>query len=136
MNYFNSYGSSDCGCNNSNQGIYGTNMWNVNGNQPGNQYSCSQQQACNGCIDVIKGICVLYTGTNLINTGINQNDDLNTIMGKIDAFKAILDTRSTTQDSTQAITNRTILSILNDINNRLVALEGVAHIPYTLDSTV
>src|SRR5687767_1209062 len=103
MNY-QIYFPNSCSCN-SNQGIYGTNMWNVNGNTPGNQYSCGHQQACNGCIDVVKGICVLYTGSNLVNTGINQNDDLNTVLAKLDALFAI-----------QAAKNTNILAALNDIN--------------------
>lgn len=110
-----------CGCG-PNQGIYGTNMWNVNGNQPGNQPGCGHQQACNGCVDVIKGICVLYTGTNLTSTGINQNDDFNTVVAKLNAIKAIQDTK-----------NDNILAALNDINDRLNALEGGPdHAPYTL----
>lgn len=109
-----------CGCNS--QGIYGTNMWNINGNQPGNQYSCGHQQACNECIDVIKGICVLYTGSNLTNTGINQNDTLNTILSKLDVLQ-----------QTQATKNTNILAALNSINDRLNALEsGPDHAPYTL----
>lgn len=117
MNY-----SSNCGCGGTNQGIYGTNLWNLNGNQPGNQYSCGHQQQCNGCIDVIKGICVLYTGQNLTSTGINQNDNLNLILQKLDALKAIQDTKNTN-----------ILTALNDINTRLNALEsGTDHTPYTL----
>jgi hypothetical protein len=111
----------NCGCNGNNQGIYGTNMWNVNGNQPSNSSSCGHQQACNGCIDITKGVCVLYTGSNLTNTGINQNDDLNTILGKLDAIKAIQDTKNTN-----------ILAALNDINDRLNVLEGGSHAPYTL----
>jgi len=103
-------------------------MWNVNGNQPGNQYNCGHQQACNACIDVIKGLCVLYGGPNLSNTGINQNDDLNTVITKLDAIKAIQDTKNTN-----------ILAALNDINDRLNVIElaipiigGGVHIPYTL----
>lgn len=126
MNY-SIYFPNSCSCN-SNQGIYGTNMWNINGNQPGNQYSCGHQQACNGCIDVVKGICVLYTGTNLVNTGINQNDDLNTILAKLDAIKALQDTKNTN-----------LLAAINDLNARVNALEtaegipgGGSHPPYTL----
>ncbi len=111
----------NCGCNN-NQSIYGTNMWNVNGNQPSNSTSCNHQQACNGCIDIVKGLCVLYTGTNLTSLGINQNDDLNTIFSKLNALKVIQDTKNTN-----------ILAALNDVNTRLNALEsGADHIPYTL----
>jgi hypothetical protein len=116
-----------CGCN-YNQGMYGTNMWNVNGNQPGNQPGCGHQQACNGCIDVIKGICVLYGGANLTSTGINQNDDLNTVIAKLNAIKAIQDTK-----------NDNILAALNDLNDRMNVVEtenstpgGGSHPPYTL----
>lgn len=116
-----------CGCN-SNQGIYGTNMWNVNGNLPGNNPSCSHQQACNGCIDIVKDICVLYQGGNLVNTGINNNDTLRTILAKLDALFAI-----------QATKNTNILAALNDLNTRTNALEtaeaipgGGSHPPYTL----
>lgn len=116
-----------CGCGQK-QGIYGTNMWNVNGNQPGNQYGCGHQQACNGCVDVIKGICVLYTGSNLTSTGINQNDDLNTALSKLNAIKAIQDTK-----------NDNILAALNDLNDRMNVVEtenstpgGGSHPPYTL----
>ena len=110
----------NCGCN-YNQGVYGTNMWNINGNQPGNQVSCTHQQACNGCIDIIKDICILYLGSNLTNTGINQNDTLRTILQKLDALFAI-----------QATKNTNILAALNDINSRLNVLEGSSHAPYTL----
>jgi hypothetical protein len=121
--------NSGCGCSgNRNQGIYGTNMWNVNGNTPGNQYTCGHQQACNGCIDIIKDICVLYLGSNLTNTGINQNDTLRTILAKLDALFAI-----------QATKNANILAALNDINDRLNVVEtenatpgGGSHPPYTL----
>lgn len=109
----------NCGCN---QGIYGTNMWNVNGNQSSNTSSCNHQQECNGCIDIVKGECALYTGSNLTNTGINKNDDLNTILAKLDAIKAVQDTKNTN-----------ILNALNDINSRLNALEGgTPHAAYTL----
>ena len=118
----------NCGCNGNQHGIFGTNMWNVNGNQPGNQPGCGHQQACNGCVDVIKGICVLYTGSNLTSTGINQNDDFNTVVAKLDAIKAIQDTKNTN-----------ILAALNDINARLNVVEtenstpgGGSHAPYTL----
>ena len=120
---------SNCGCN-YNQGIYGTNMWNVNGNQPGNSTSCGHQQACNGCIDFPKAKCVIYTGSNLVNTGINQNDTLEVILQKLDALFAI-----------QATKNTNILTALNDLNSRVNALElavippipgGGAHAPYTL----
>lgn len=115
-------GCNNCGCSgNRHQSIYGTNMWNVNGNQPGNQYSCGHQQACNGCIDVIKGICVLYTGPNLTSTGINQNDDMNTILAKLNAIKTIQDTK-----------NANILAALNDINDRINVIDSGTHPPYTL----
>jgi len=120
MNY-SIYFPNSCSCN-SNQGIYGTNMWNVNGNQPGNQYSCGHQQACNGCIDIIKDICTLYLGANLVNTGINTNDDLRVIFQKLDAIKAIQDTKNTN-----------LLAAINDLNTRVNTLAGgTPHPPYTL----
>lgn len=116
------YFPNNCSCHGHNQGIYGTNMWNVNGNNPGNTGSCGHQQACNECLDTIKGICVLYTGSNLVNTGINQNDTLNAILVKLDALFAIQTTKNTN-----------ILAALNDINDRLNDLEGGPdHPPYTL----
>lgn len=119
MNYnFNLSGN--CGCN-STSGMYGTNMWNVNGNTPGNQTSCGHQQACNGCIDVVKGICLLYTGVNKANTGINRNDDFDTVVAKLDAIKAIQDTK-----------NANILAALNDINARINVIDSGTHAPYTL----
>lgn len=111
----------NCGCGSNNQSFYGTNMWNANSNNPGNQYSCGHQQACNGCIDVIKGICVLYTGSNLISLGINQNDDLNTILAKLNTAKSIQD-----------IKNTNILAALNDINDRINVIDSGSHAPYTL----
>ena len=119
MNYA-IYFPNNCGCNH-NQGIYGTNMWNVNGNNPGNSTSCGHQQACNDCLDLIKGLCVIYTGSNLTNTGINVNDTLNAILVKLDALFAI-----------QATKNTNILAALNDINDRLNTLEGGSQDPYTL----
>jgi hypothetical protein len=129
MNY-SIYFPNSCGCN-SNQGIYGTNMWNINGNTPGNQYSCGHQQACNGCIDTPKSVCVIYAGqgaVNLVNTGINVNDTLTTILQKLDAIKAIQDTKNTN-----------LLAAINDLNTRVNALEtdagipgGGSHTPYTL----
>lgn len=121
MNY-QLYFPNNCSCNSSNQSIYGTNMWNVNNNNPGNSTGCGHQQACNGCLDIIKGLCVNYTGSNLVNTGINQNDNLNVILGKLDALFALQNTKNTN-----------ILAALNDINSRLNALEsGPDHAPYTL----
>lgn len=111
----------NCGCNSSNQGIYGTNAWNVNGNYPVNTSSCGHQQTCNECLDFIKGKCVLYTGSNLTNTGINKNDTLDVILPKLDALFAI-----------QATKNANILAALNDINDRLNTLESGTHAPYTL----
>lgn len=109
-----------CNCG-ANQGIYGTNMWHVNGNNPGNTHSCGHQQACNGCLDIIKGECIIYNAANLTSTGINQNDDLNTILSKLNAIKAIQDTK-----------NSNILLALNDINDRLNILESASHPPYVL----
>ncbi len=121
MNY-SIYFPNSCSCNSGNQGIYGTNMWNVNGNQPGNQYSCGHQQACNGCLDIIKDLCVLYQGANLVNTGINTNDDLRVILQKLDAIKAIQDTK-----------NNNLLAAINDLNTRVNTLAGgTPHPPYTL----
>lgn len=120
MNY-SIYYPNNCGCQGNNQGIYGTNMWNPNNNYPGS-HSCGHQQDCNGCLEVIKGLCVWYTGANLTNTGINQNDNLNVVLGKLDTLFAI-----------QATKNTNILAALNDINDRLNALEGGAdQDPYTL----
>lgn len=84
--------------------------------------SCSHQQDCNGCVDAVKSICVIYTGLNLVSTGINTNDNLEDILVKLDAIKAIQDVK-----------NANILVALNDINDRLNALEsGSDHDPYTL----
>src|SRR5688572_5280726 len=110
MNYTISF-PGHCGCH-SKQGIYGTNMWNPNYMYPNNSQACGHQQACNDCLDIIKGICVWYTGTNLTNTGINQNDTLNLVLQKLDALWAIQNTKNTN-----------ILAALNDINDRLNALE-------------
>ena len=110
------YNSCNCGCHN--QGIYGTNMWNVNGNIPINQTSCGHQQACNGCIDIIKDLCILYLGSNLTSTGINQNDTLRQILVKLDTLFSI-----------QATKNTNILAALNSINDRLNVLELDAAIP-------
>lgn len=110
--------SGDCG----GSGMYGTNMWNVNGNQPTNTQSCGHPSPCNGCVDTPKGSCVLYTGANKINTGINKYDTLDTIIGKLDAIKAIHDTKFTNA-----------LLAINDLNTRLNALEsGTDHAPYSL----
>lgn len=112
----------NCSCNSQNQGIYGTNMWNVNGNNPGNSTGCGHQQACNGCIDTPKGKCVIYTGTNLLNTGINQNDTLDQVLLKIDTVIGIQNQK-----------NANILAALNDINTRINTLAGgTPHAPYTL----
>jgi hypothetical protein len=118
--------NSNCGC--QSHGIYSTNLWNLNGNTPGNVYSCGHTQECAGCIDVIKGACLLYTNSNLTSTGINRNDSFNTVVAKLDAIKAIQDTKNTS-----------ILSALNNINDRLNIIEqaipilgGGAHAPYTL----
>lgn len=112
----------NCSCNSQNQGIYGTNMWNVNGNNPVNSTGCGHQQACNSCIDYPRGKCVIYTGTNLVNTGINQNDTLDVALAKIDTVISI---------QNQKFTN--ILAALNDINTRINTLAGgTPHAPYTL----
>ena len=120
MNF--NFNNPGCGCGANRQSFYGTNMWNVNGNTPGNQQSCGHQQACNGCIDIVKGTCLLYTGANQTSTGINQNDDFNTVVQKLNAIKAIQDTK-----------NANILAALNDINDRINTLAGgTPHPPYTL----
>lgn len=111
-----------CGCNKNNQGIYGTNMWNPNSNNPGNSQACGHQQSCNQCLDIVKDVCIYYLGSNLTSTGINTNDNLRVVIQKLDAIKAIQDTK-----------NSNILAALNDINDRLNALEGGPdHPPYTL----
>lgn len=121
MNY-NIYYPNNCGCQGSNQGYYSTNVWNPNYQSANTNTSCGHQQACNGCLDVIKGECVRYTGANLTNTGINTNDTLNLILEKLDALFSI-----------QATKNTNILAALNDINDRLNDLEGgTPHAPYTL----
>lgn len=126
MNYA-IYFPNNCGCNSS-QGMYGTNMWNPNYMNPNTNNPCGHQQACNDCLDIIKGICVTYTGANLTNTGINQNDTLNALLVKLDALFAV-----------QATKNDNILAALNDLNTRVNVLEtdagipgGGVHPPYTL----
>lgn len=126
MNYNISF-PGHCGCNR-NQGVYGTNMWNPNHMYPNNSQSCGHQQACNDCLDIIKDLCVFYMGSNLTNTGINNNDNLRTVLQKLDALFEI-----------QADKNDNILEALNDINDRVNALEtdagipgGGVHPPYTL----
>lgn len=106
---------------NNNWGSYVTNIWNPNSNQPGNMYSCTPQRPCNGCINIIKGECVLYTGTNLTNLGIATNDDFNTVLAKLDEIKRIQDLK-----------NANILLALNDLNDRLVTESGIDHDPYVL----
>jgi hypothetical protein len=100
----------------------GQSVYDINTpNETPTQESCSHQSPCNGCVDIHKGECTQYTGSNLTNTGINKFDTLNTILQKLDAIKAIQDTK-----------NANILSALNDINARLNILEGGSHAPYTL----
>lgn len=129
MNYNISF-PGHCGCHNHHHGVYGTNMWNPNYTNPNNSQACGHQQACNGCPDIIRGPCLWYTGTNLTNTGINQNDNFNLIIQKLDALFAI-----------QATKNTNILAALNDLNDRVNALElavippipgGGVHPDYTL----
>ncbi len=126
MNY-SIYFPNNCGCNGNSQGFYGTNG-SGNWNNPGNSPSCGHPQACDDCLDIIKGQCVRYTGANLGNTGINQNDTLNLILQKIDAVFAVQNTKNTN-----------LLAAINDLNTRTNALEtdagipgGGSHPPYTL----
>lgn len=126
MNY-SIYFPNNCGCQ-SNPGVYGSNVWNPNWSNPGNSPTCGHPQACNGCLDLIKGECIRYTGANLVNTGINKNDDLNVVLAKIDALFLLQNTKNTN-----------ILAALNDLNTRVNALEtdagipgGGSHPPYTL----
>lgn len=111
---------STCGCG-GNTGMYSTNMWNVNGNQPGNQGSCHRPQNCDGCTDTFKATCILYNGPNRVNTGINKNDNLDLIIQKLDALQEV-----------QALKNTNILLALNDINTRLNTITGGSHDPYSL----
>jgi hypothetical protein len=118
---------SDCNCS-YNQGIYSTNQWHTNANSPSYNYACGHQQACNGCLDIIKSGCIIYTGSNLTNTGINQNDTLSAILVKLDALQA-----------TQNTINTNLLAAINDLNDRVNALEtdagivgGGVHVPYTM----
>ncbi len=113
MNYSINF-PNNCGCNN--QGVFSSNTWN---HSPAS--NCGHPQACQGCLDIIKCECIIYTGSNLTSTGINKYDDLCTILTKLDAIKAIQDTKNTN-----------ILAALNDINDRLNVLEDASHAPYTL----
>lgn len=84
------YPNCTCGCGTSTyQGVYGTNMWNVNSSTTSS--CCAPTSPCNGCADILKGVCVLYTGSDLVNLGINKNDDINTVLVKIDAAKKAID---------------------------------------------
>lgn len=116
----------DCGCgasghtsscSQSDTGIYGANTQSTTTTNT----SCGHQQSCQGCVDVYDGKCTRYTGANMVSTGINNNDDLNIIIEKLDAIKSIQDTK-----------NANILAALNDINDRLNILESGDHAPYTL----
>lgn len=129
LNYSVSFpGSCGCGqsscnscssCNSSYQGVYTANTCNT---APQTTSTCGHQQACNGCVDITKAECIQYTGSNLTSTGINKYDDLNIILQKLDALKAIQDAK-----------NANILAALNNLNTRLNALEpGADHAPYTL----
>lgn len=116
-----SCGDTANGSQNDSQGVYATNMWNINGNLPGGSITCDHQQACNECIDIIKGVCMMYTGANLTSLGISQYDDLDTILIKLNAVKVVQDTK-----------NANILIALNDINTRLNIITGNAHSVYNL----
>jgi hypothetical protein len=115
----------NCGCNGSYKGIYGTNIWNPNYMKPNTNNACGHQIACGDCIDDVKSKCVYYTGPNLVNTGINQNDILDLVLQKLDAIKQVQDQKFIK-----------VLANLNDINDRLNALESISgdppHPPYTL----
>lgn len=102
------------------QGSYGTNMWNVNGNNSGNINPCGNQTPCNECIDLIKDKCILYTGINLADTGIDKNDTLAVIIAKLDAIK-----------KTQDLKNTSLLAAINDINDRINAIDSGSHAAYT-----
>lgn len=73
------------------------------------------------CARKMPSLCVIYSGQNLPNTGINTNDTLNDILTKLDNIK-----------QTQDLMNINILSAINDINTRLNTLASTTHAPYTL----
>lgn len=78
-----------CGQASVNQGVYGSNMWNINSLTG----PCSPKLPCKGCVDIINARCTVYTGPNKPGTGIDKNDDLETIINKIEQIKLAQDNR-------------------------------------------
>ena len=84
--------------------------------------NCGHEQSCSGCLEIVKSECIKYTGVNLTNLGINQNDTLNDILVKLNAVKSVQDTKDTN-----------LLTAINSLNTRLNTLAGgIAHPIYTI----
>lgn len=95
---------------------------NYLGFSPSISNNCGHQQACNGCLEVIKSECIKYTGSNIVGIGVNQNDTLSEILVKLNTLKSIQDAKNTN-----------LLSAINDINTRINTIAGgTPHAPYTL----
>jgi hypothetical protein len=44
--------------------------------------------ARNGCIFTVPGTCVIYTGANITVANINNGDNFNTVVAKLEAYLA------------------------------------------------
>lgn len=93
---------------------------------PTHNWFPSSSYPCNPCVEAEQPCkkltpikCIEYANANLPNIEISGNAKLKDIIDAIDAKFGDLE-------------GDAILEALNDINQRLVALTGVSHPPYTL----
>ena len=115
-----SCGNNVCTCNNKN---YSYNWYNID-NQPCT--TCSDTPVCK---KKIPAKCVFYNGTLLTALNIEAPANVEDILAAINTALS----NYTNSGITQTYTNNNILAALNDINDRLNALEGgTPHAPYTI----
>lgn len=100
--------------------MYTQNWFNID------NYPCNPCNATEICKKTIPSQCVGYDGVNLSNINLIAPTNLKAIVQKIDSEIGNLKSFDSTLKSS-------LQTILNDINDRLNALEGgTPHDPYTL----
>lgn len=115
-------GNSICNCYNTN---YSSNWYTTQNCAP-----CSTTEVCK---KAIPAKCVFYKAGNLANIGLTTNINTELILYTIDSVIGSIKSGSILDKAAQTVTNANILTALNNINDRLNALEaGAPHAPYII----
>jgi hypothetical protein len=113
-------GNSACTCNTP---VYSYNWYNID-NQP-----CSTCSDTTVCKKKVPAKCSIYNGTLLTELNLDAGANVEEILAAINTILG----NYANSDTSQTYKNNNILAALNDINDRLNALEGgTAHAPYTI----